>query len=1028
MLRITFLSLLTSGALIAGASDAGGVLARLTAAAFPGSGLTTILALAAEASGNYYVAGSTSSPDFAAKNAAQPVIGESRILRSTDLGATWARLSLPPTDVSTVTPDPISALVIFASGTGGIFRSMDGGQTWTTVYPSSTGILVVDPGNHLRVAALSGSRLIRSLDGGTSWTQGASASGSLIVDPTGSGALIAGSLGLSISRDWGLTFQPLNPHILGSPTVAAFDPSNPGWIYVDTSAGTMGNLALSKDFGATWTPKASPSMFFSAMLGLQVDPNQPSVLVASTPEGFYKSTDGANSWTMQSGPQGSARFTPDGFHPFVLMSHACSPNGGLFAIGEGLTGTYSVDFSADDGATWNTPSLTGVTDVALGPNCTAYVTRTASTDAFVAKVAPDGTVLWSTFLGGADQDAAIAMAVDTQGNCYVTGYTTSTDFPTSVPTLGIKGEEYTFVAKYSPNGTLLYSVLIGGEAVNTPTAIAVDLSGNAYVSGHTESMSFPVTPGVIGSRLDAGSYTGFLVKLSPTAALAYATYLGPSYTFPAAMLVDANNEVILAGTGPAPGLAALSVNEPPGFVVKLNQTATQVVSGVYLTNENPGASPTGLATDAQGNLVVFGSTTAPFTATPGAYASPPPVSGCTTSIDYLVGAAAFLLKLDASSFQPIYAAQLSTPCGVETGGVTIDSAGAILLSLATGAGLTLQNPLLAGPACGLYSSAIAKLTADGSALQFATYLSNCGVPPVALAGGGLVYAGVSSNVPGIAPAVLKISTGGTSGISLNGISNSFSGDASAVTNGGLYTLSVSGFQPVTINLGISPAGNLPFELEGVQVLFDGEPAAILSVAPGRIIVATPEQVVRPVRGEAPSDFTSVRISSNGSASSPVWMPVSACLPGLLTTGLLNPAASNADGYVLNHDGTVNSASNPAAAGTRITAYATGLGSTNHSSSAGTIASSISTVPDATVYPTWQAFTFGGPNPPATVESIPGDVAAVFQIPLVIPTNAKNGAVSIGNGVSRVIVGLQLQLAVSSHIPPASNSVGIYVKF
>jgi photosystem II stability/assembly factor-like uncharacterized protein len=743
-----FLALRGFSAPLPASSDAGGVLSGLGVASFSGSAQNSIQAVVTDSRGNYYVAGATSSIDFAVKNAAQPVIGESRILRSTNLGVTWTHMGLPPSDVNVVVPDPVSPQVIFAGGNAGIFKSTDGGQSWTTIYEfespySFNGALVIDPGNHLRLAAFlpfSGV-LIRSVDGGNTWTNGAAScsisncAGSLLVDPTGSGALIAGSLGLYISRDWGSTFQPLSPGDLGTPIVAAFDPSNPGWIYVDTGAGTLGSLALSKDFGVTWTPKASPSTTFSTMLGLQVDPNQPNVLVATTPDGFYKSSNGANSWTLQSGPGGHSTFFPDDTHPFVLVNHKCSASGGLFAIGSS-SGTYQIDFSPDDGVTWMTPQLTGITNVAMGPGCTAYVTRPASRDVFVAKVSADGTVQWATFLGGSDQDAPVALALDAQGNAYVTGNTTSPDFPATVPLLGVLGQAYAFVTKFSPDGMIAFSAVIGGENVNTAAAIAVDLSGNVYVGGSTDSMSFPVTSGVLDTSLEAGSFSGFLIKLSANATPVYSTYLGTSY--PGAILVDANDEAIIAGTGTAPGLPQPPV---PGtntaFVVTLNQSASQVVSGVYLQNFNQGATPSALAMDANGNLLVFGTNPAfTFTATPGAYASPRSISACTSS-EYLPEPNdAFLLKLGASNLQPIYGALLSAPCGIETGAMTMDPSGAVVLAMATGAGLSLQNPLLAGPGCLNNSSAIARISADGSSLQFATYLDSCGIPGVAIAGTG----------------------------------------------------------------------------------------------------------------------------------------------------------------------------------------------------------------------------------------------------------------------------------------------------
>src|ERR1700722_1106550 len=260
-------------------SNPAGVLSELTIATFTGSGQNTIQAVATDGSGNLYVTGSPTSFDFPVKNAAQPVIGEARILSSTNLGATWTKAGLPPTDVTVVAPDPVNPQIIFAEGSSAVFKSTDGGQTWATVYqfPTqyfTTAALAIDPGNHLRIATLIGNNIVTSIDGGNTWTTGTSlcpisecGGGPLIADPTGSGALIGGGMsGLRISRDWGATVHEIVTGIPGTPSVAAFDPSNRGWIYVDTTGGTQGSLSLSMNFGATWTLKAAPSDTFSCIL------------------------------------------------------------------------------------------------------------------------------------------------------------------------------------------------------------------------------------------------------------------------------------------------------------------------------------------------------------------------------------------------------------------------------------------------------------------------------------------------------------------------------------------------------------------------------------------------------------------------------------------------------------------------------------------------------------------------------------------------------------------------------------------
>jgi hypothetical protein len=185
----------------------------------------------------------------------------------------------------------------------------------------------------------------------------------------------------------------------------------------------------------------------------------------------------------------------------------------------------------------------------------------ATSNAFLAEINPNlsgsASLVYGSYLGGGGTDAGTGVAVDASGNAYVTGYTNSSNFPTTTgafqTTLG--GGYDAFVAKFNPalsgSGSLVYSTYLGGSgdeafptevlrygtgarAITFPTrgpAIAVDSSGDAYVAGRTRSTNFPTTSGAyepsVGS-LSNGSDT-FVTKLNPTGSgLVYSTYLGPS--------------------------------------------------------------------------------------------------------------------------------------------------------------------------------------------------------------------------------------------------------------------------------------------------------------------------------------------------------------------------------------------------------------------------------------------------------------------------------------------------------------------
>lgn len=143
-------------------------------------------------------------------------------------------------------------------------------------------------------------------------------------------------------------------------------------------------------------------------------------------------------------------------------------------------------------------------------------------DAIVAKLNPDPTVVpatnqlvYSTYLGGSDDDGGSSIAVDTFGNAYVTGATQSTDFPTANPLQTANGGIFdAFVSKLNANGSdLVYSTYLGGSNDDRGGGITIDVSGNVYVSGKTSSPNFPTTPGAFDTTFN-GVQDAFVAKIS----------------------------------------------------------------------------------------------------------------------------------------------------------------------------------------------------------------------------------------------------------------------------------------------------------------------------------------------------------------------------------------------------------------------------------------------------------------------------------------------------------------------------------
>lgn len=219
------------------------------------------------------------------------------------------------------------------------------------------------------------------------------------------------------------------------------------------------------------------------------------------------------------------------------------------------------------------------------------------TDAFIAKFTPDGqSLVYSTYLGGSGNDEATGVAVDANGNAYVTGSTASSNFPISDALQSTSGGvSDAFVAKLSPTGALRYSTYLGGVNLDTGHAIAVDAGGNVYVTGATASLNFPVKNPIQGPTftLNGASSDAFITKLNADGqSLVYSTYLGGSNIENlerSAIAVTPNGEAVVAGSTRSADFPVVNATQTmfgggvnDVFIARLNAAGSALVYSTYL--------------------------------------------------------------------------------------------------------------------------------------------------------------------------------------------------------------------------------------------------------------------------------------------------------------------------------------------------------------------------------------------------------------------------------------------------------------
>lgn len=367
-------------------------------------------------------------------------------------------------------------------------------------------------------------------------------------------------------------------------------------------------------------------------------------------------------------------------------------------------------------------------------------------------------LLYATYLGGLGEDAGYAVAVDAAGSAFVTGVTLSTGFPAAPGafqvTCGLDpsaGCLDAFVAKLSPGGaSLSYATFIGGNNLDLAYGIAVDSSGQAYVTGATYSSNFPTTPAAVRPAYSGGAFDGFVVKLNPTGtSLVYATYLGGARDdYGYGLAVDASGAAYVTGktfslnfpTTPGALQPAYGAGIFDAFVSKLNAAGSALTYSTYLGG-NGNDVGSGIAIDASGAAYIAGYTfSTDFPTRPGAFQSGfggGEFDGFVAKLNPTGGALVYSTYLGASGLDAGYGIVVDTGGNAIVTGITAPPVAPVppeARAFPTTPG-AFQTTYGGGPA----DSFVAKLNPSGAALVYSTFLGGNGFDAV----GGSAGSGIA---------------------------------------------------------------------------------------------------------------------------------------------------------------------------------------------------------------------------------------------------------------------------------------------
>jgi len=615
-------------------------------------------------------------------------------------------------------------------------------------------------------------------------------------------------------------------------------------------------------------------------------------------------------------------------------------------------------------------------------------------DAFVAEFSATGQLIFATYLGGKQFDAAFAVALDQLGNIIVAGETNSTDFPTTTGAIApsnASGVPMAFVTKLGPGGALVASTYLGGDEaaagcqydLNAAYGVAADALNNVYATGKTCATNFP------GGGTLRGSYACFVASMNPAlTAIGFATLIGGAgQDFCNAIAVDGAGNSYLTGASTSSGLATANAFQTlwgggtvygDAFVAKFTAAGTlQYYTYLGGSGDDAGNS---IAIDAAGSAYAAGWTLS--TNFPLKNAVQTAFAGGTGTLPCGCGAGdAFAVKLSPDGTQAVYSTYFGGSGDDAAEGVAVDATGRLYVVGSTDStGLMAVGAVAQTSYGGVQDAFLMLLSQDGTSIDYFSYFGGSQIEEglaVGLGSSGNVYIGGESRSPDF-PILHAFQS------SLKGSQNAFvavlaitppvsAPQIDAIVNAASFTTVIAPgslatvFGTTMLEQAISAAGvPLPTSLGGVSVTVNGVVAALT--------YANATQVNFQVPSATAMRKAEVVLMYSAVASAPVTVAVQDTAPGIFTYGTNQAIAQNYPSYALNGPAT------GAPAGSVAIVYLTGQGPVDHPVPDGVV------TPDSPLASATSPYsaTIGGMSATVTfLGLVPGDVG-LAQADLVVP--------------------------------------------